>query len=209
MNRAVAPGVETQDPRAYLIVDRPAPCTHGRSRIEDLDEAVAHAVEWLLSHQSPEGWWWAELESNATITAEHLFLTHILGIGSGELWERIARQLLAWQRADGSWPLWHGGSGELSTTVEAYVALRMAGVDPNSPAMRRAREWILAHGGVGRTRVFTKIWLALLGEWPWDGIPVIPPEVVLLPRSFPLSIYAFASWARGTIVPLTLSLIHI
>ena len=196
--------VERYDPRKYLITHRPAPCTHGRSRIEDLDETVERAVDWLLKRQSPEGWWWAELESNATITAEHLFLTHILGIGSQELWDEIARQLLEWQNEDGSWSLWYGGPGELSTTVEAYVALKMAGVDPDSPEMRRAREWILRRGGIERVRNFTKIWLALLGEWPWEGLPVIPPEVVLLPRWFPINIYKFASWARGTMVPLTI-----
>ena len=196
--------VERYDPRKYLITHRPAPCTHGRSRIEDLDETVERAVDWLLRRQSPEGWWWAELESNATITAEHLFLTHILGIGSQELWDEIARQLLEWQNEDGSWSLWYGGPGELSTTVEAYVALKMAGVDPDSPEMRRAREWILRRGGIERARNFTKIWLALLGEWPWEGLPVIPPEVVLLPRWFPINIYKFASWARGTMVPLTI-----
>ena len=196
--------VERYDPRKYLITHRPAPCTHGRSRIEDLDETVERAVDWLLKRQSPEGWWWAELESNATITAEHLFLTHILGIGSQELWDEIARQLLEWQNEDGSWSLWYGGPGELSTTVEAYVALKMAGVDPDSPEMRRAREWILRRGGIERARNFTKIWLALLGEWPWEGLPVIPPEVVLLPRWFPINIYKFASWARGTMVPLTI-----
>ena len=96
------PGVkERRDPREYLIVDQPAPCTHGRERLEDLDEAIGRAVDWLLSRQSPEGWWWAELESNVTITAEHLFLTHILGISSHELWEKIARYILSQQRPEG------------------------------------------------------------------------------------------------------------
>jgi len=211
MNRYLAAErerAEIHDPRRYLVIDRPAPRTHGRSRIEDLDETIGHAVDWLLKRQSPEGWWWAELESNATITAEHLFFTHILGIGSQELWDKIARQLLAWQNEDGSWSLWHAGPGELSTTVEAYVALKMAGVDPESPEMRKARKWILQKGGVERTRNFTKIWLALLGEWPWEGLPVIPPEVVLLPRWFPINIYAFGSWARGTMVPLTIVYAH-
>ena len=195
---------EVQDPRRYLIIDRPAPRTHSRSRIEDLDETIERGVDYLLKRQSPEGWWWAELESNATITAEHLFLTHIFGIGTQGLWDKIARQLLEWQNEDGSWSIWYGGPGELSATVEAYVALKMAGVSPDSPEMKKAREWILQRGGVERTRNFTKIWLALLGEWPWEGLPVIPPEVVLLPRWFPINIYKFASWARGTMVPLTI-----
>ncbi|MBC7221297.1 squalene--hopene cyclase [Candidatus Bipolaricaulota bacterium] len=171
--------------------------------VTDLDRAIERAVAWLLDHQYPEGYWWGELESNVTITAEHLFLTHILGIGSQELWDKIARYLLSQQREDGTWANWYGGPGDLSTTVEAYLALKMAGVDPSLPPMAKAREWILARGGVEKSRVFTKMWLALLGEWPWEATPMLPPELVLLPTWFPVNIYAFASWARGTIVPLT------
>jgi squalene-hopene/tetraprenyl-beta-curcumene cyclase len=173
-----------------------------------LDTAIERATDYLLSVQYQEGYWWAELESNSTITAEHLFLTHILGIGSQELWDKIARQLLSWQREDGSWAIWYDGPGDLSGTVEAYVALKMAGVDPDSPEMTKAREWIMARGGVERVRNFTKIWLALMGEWPWEGLPVIPPEVVLLPKWFLINIYEFGSWARGTMVPLTIVYAH-
>lgn len=179
------------------VARHPSPCT-------DLDRAIDRAVEWLLSHQSPEGYFWGELESNATITAEHLFLTHVLGIGSQELWEAIAREILSEQREEGFWANWYGGPGDLSTSVEAYVALKMAGVDPQSPEMEKARAWILHHGGVERARVFTKMWLALLGEWPWDATPMLPPELVLLPDRFPGSVYSFASWARATIVPLAI-----
>jgi squalene-hopene/tetraprenyl-beta-curcumene cyclase len=173
-----------------------------------LDTAIERATDYLLSVQYQEGYWWAELESNSTITAEHLFLTHILGIGSQELWDKIARQLLSWQREDGTWAIWYDGPGDLSGTVEAYVALKMAGVDPDSPEMTKAREWILQKGGVERVRNFTKIWLALMGEWPWEGLPVIPPEVVLLPKWFLINIYEFGSWARGTMVPLTIVYAH-
>ncbi len=204
MRGALAQELGTKDPRAYLVVDRPAPCTHGRGRIEDLDAAIERAGDWLLARQSPEGWWWAELQSNVTITAEHLFLTHILGIGSQELWEKIARYILSEQRPEGFWANWYGGPGDLSTTVEAYVALKMAGIDPKSPPMQKAREWILSQGGVEKARVFTKIWLAMLGEWPWEATPMLPPELVLLPERFPVNLYSFASWARGTILPLAI-----
>lgn len=169
-----------------------------------LDRAIERAVNWLLQHQYPEGYWWGELESNVTITAEHLFLTHILGIGTQDLWEKIARYILSEQRPEGYWANWYGGPGDLSTTVEAYLALKMAGVDPNSPAMGKARDWILAQGGVEKTRVFTKIWLAMLGEWPWEATPMLLPELVLLPPWFPVNLYSFASWARGTILPLAI-----
>ncbi|MBC7099084.1 squalene--hopene cyclase [Candidatus Bipolaricaulota bacterium] len=179
---------------------KPLPVT----RITSLDEAIERATDWLLEHQYPEGYWWGELESNVTITAEHLFLTHILGIGDQELGDGIARYILSEQREDGSWANWYGGPGELSTTVEAYVALKLAGVDPDSPEMKKAREWILRQGGVEKTRVFTKIWLALMGEWPWEATPMLPPELVLLPNWFPVNLYEFASWARGTILPLAI-----
>ncbi|MBC7099905.1 squalene--hopene cyclase, partial [Candidatus Bipolaricaulota bacterium] len=180
------------------------PITHHSSHITDVDRAVERAVEWLVSHQYPEGYWWGELESNVTITAEHLFLMHILGLRTQELSEEIARYILSEQREDGSWANWYGGPGELSTTVEAYVALKLAGVGPESPEMKRAREWILKQGGVEKTRVFTKIWLALMGEWPWEATPMLPPELVLLPKWFPVNLYEFASWARGTILPLAI-----
>ncbi|MGC9529256.1 MAG: squalene--hopene cyclase [Candidatus Bipolaricaulaceae bacterium] len=176
-------------------VDRAGP-------VAELDQAIDKAVDWLLAHQAPAGYWWGELESNVTIAAEQVFLTHILGTGNQELWEKIGCHILDEQRADGSWGNWRGAPGDLSTTVEAYVALKLAGVDPTSAEMSRAREWIVARGGLDRVRVFTKIWLALLGEWPWEGTPMLPPELVLLPRWFPVNLYSFASWARGTILPL-------
>ncbi len=172
------------------------------SLLTGLQRTLDRGGEWLLDQQYREGYWWAELESNVSITAEHLFLTHILGVGDRELWHAIAKYLLREQRRDGTWANWKGGPGELSTTVEAYVALKMAGVDPASEEMTRARAWILEKGGVPNARVFTKIWLALLGEWPWDATPMLPPELVLLPRWFPVNLYSFASWARGTILPL-------
>jgi squalene-hopene/tetraprenyl-beta-curcumene cyclase len=181
-----------------------APVTRHPSPVTELDLAIERAVGWLLARQAPDGYWWGELESNVTITAEHVFLTHVLGVGGEGRWEQIARYILEKQRDDGSWANWHGGPGDLSTTIEAYLALKLAGVSPDDPRLGRARDWILAHGGVEKSRVFTKIWLALLGEWPWDATPMLPPELVLLPQWFPVSIYAFASWARATIVPLAI-----
>ena len=103
----------------------------------------------------------------------------------------------------GRGPTIFGGPGDLSTTVEAYVALRLAGHLPGAPHMARAAEWISAGGGIPATRVFTRIWLALFGQWSWDDLPVMPPEMVYLPAWFPLNVYDWACWARQTIVPLT------
>ena len=169
-------------------------------RIETrLDTAVERATARLLELQHPEGWWVGELESNATMIAQHLFWHHVLGLRTPELDRKIANELLARQREDGTWSIWFDGPADLNTSIEAYAALRLAGVDPGP----RAREYIRSRGGVRRARVFTKCFLALLGQWPWNRIPTVPPELVLLPPWAPLSVYSFACWARQTIVPLS------
>jgi len=184
------------------------PKTSAPSERSDLlavvDRAVCAATDHLLSLQHDEGYWWGELESNVTITAEHLLLTHILGVADKREWEKIANYILSQQRGDGTWANWYEGPADLSTTIEAYLALKLSGIDPEDPRMRKARGFILKNGGVEQARVFTKIWLAILGEWDWRGTPMIPPEIVFLPRWFPINIYDFACWARGTIVPMSI-----
>jgi squalene-hopene/tetraprenyl-beta-curcumene cyclase len=165
-------------------------------------EALTAAVDWLLAHQSPEGWWSGELETNVTMTAEHVLLHRFLGMDLEPLREGAVRHVLRSQRQDGSFALYHAGPADLSTTIEAYVALKVLGVDPASGPMRRALHVIQQQGGVARARVFTKIWLAIFGEYPWSGIPTMPPELVYLPAWFPMNLYDFACWARGTIAPL-------
>ncbi|MEA3239781.1 MAG: squalene--hopene cyclase [Candidatus Bipolaricaulota bacterium] len=165
-----------------------------------LDRAISH----LLNLQHEEGYWWGELESNVTITAEHLFLTHILGVGDEAEWKKMAHYLRSKERNDGTWAIWYDGPGDLSTTIEAYVALKMAGISADEPEMERARSFILSQGGVERARIFTKIWLAVLGEWDWRGTPMMPPELILLPKWFPINVYDFACWARGTVIPMTI-----
>jgi squalene-hopene/tetraprenyl-beta-curcumene cyclase len=173
-----------------------------------LDGCIDRAVEHLLSIQAPEGYWWGELESNATMAAEHLMLEHVLGIGDEARRGKIARYLLGLQQPDGSWPVYYGGPGNVSVTTEAYFALKLGGLDPELPEMARARAFVRAHGGAGATRVFTKLWLALLGQFDWRGLPAMPPEAVLLPPRFPLNIYEFASWARATIVAILVVWAH-
>jgi squalene-hopene/tetraprenyl-beta-curcumene cyclase len=130
-------------------------------------------------------------------------LREFLAIRTAEETAAAARWIRSVQRDDGTWANFRGGDGDLSTTVEAYVALRLAGDGPEADHMARAAAWIRAAGGIAATRVFTRIWLALFGEWPWDTLPVMPPELIYLPKWFPLNVYDWACWARQTIVPLT------
>ncbi len=165
-----------------------------------LDVCIDRAVQHLLSQQDKDGFWWAELESNATMAAEHLLLERFLGTTEPEREQGIVRYLLSLQLDDGSWAIYWGGPGDVSITTEAYFALKLAGVDPECGEMSRARAFIRANGGVGATRIFTKLWLSLFGQFEWSAMPAMPPEAILLPPNAPLNIYKFSSWARATIV---------
>ena len=169
-----------------------------------MSAAAKAAAQCLADLQHEDGWWKGELETNVSIDAEDLLLRQFLGIRTEAETTETARWIRAHQRTDGTWANFFDGPPELSTTVEAYVALRLAGDDPGSEHMRRAAEYIRQAGGLGATRVFTRIWLALFGLWPWDELPVLPPELVLLPKWVPLNIYDFGCWARQTVVALTI-----
>jgi squalene-hopene/tetraprenyl-beta-curcumene cyclase len=166
--------------------------------------ALKRAIEWLLQNQSTEGWWSGELETNVTMTAEHVLLCRFLGLPLDELRSGAAAHILRNQREDGSWALYYDGPADLSTTIEAYVALKVLGVNPESEPMRKALDVILQQGGAVNARVFTKIWLALFGAYPWSGVPSLPPEIVYFSLWMPFNLYDFACWARGTVAPLTI-----
>src|ERR671936_1776712 len=164
-----------------------------------LDTSVERAAERLLSLQHPDGWWKGELESNATMIAEHLFLLHFLGPRDVETDRLLANELLARRRSDGTWSIWFEGPADLSVTVEAYAALKLAGVDAGDAT----RAYLRRAGGVARTRIFTRAFLALIGQWPWRRLAHVPVELILLPAQGPLSVYDFSCWARQTMVALS------
>ncbi|MHC5826857.1 MAG: squalene--hopene cyclase, partial [Nostoc sp.] len=116
--------------------------------------------------------------------------------------DKVAAYLRQQQRQHGGWELYYGDGGELSTSVEAYMALRLLGVPASDPAMIRAKAFILQRGGISKTRIFTKLHLALIGCYNWRGIPSLPPWIMLLPKAFPVNIYEMSSWARSSTVPL-------
>jgi squalene-hopene/tetraprenyl-beta-curcumene cyclase len=162
----------------------------------------------LLALQDQAGWWRGELQTNVTMDAEDMLLREFLGIRRDGETERSAAWIRSQQRADGTWANFHEGPGDLSSTIEAYWALRLAGDDPQEEHMRIAAEFVREHGGLVQARVFTHLWLALFGLWSWDRVPALPPEIVLLPSRFPLNVYDFACWARQTIVALSLVKAH-
>ncbi len=166
-----------------------------------LDAAIERGTRRLLELQRPDGIWVGELESNVTMTAQHLFWHHYLDLRTPELDRRIATELLARMRDDGTWSIWFEGPPDLSTTIEAYVACRLAGVDPGPEALA----YIQREGGIPKSRMFTKCFMALIGQWPWQRMVPIPPELILLPSSSPASIYSFSCWARQTFVALSVA----
>lgn len=174
-------------------------------RLDAARLALERGRDHLLSLQDAEGWWKGELETNVTIDSEDLFLRFHLGILEPRSTEATARWIRSKQREDGSWATFFGGPADVSTTVEAYVALRLAGDHAEAEHMRRAATYVRESGGVEATRVFTRMWLALLGLWSWAEVPVILPEQNLFPVRAPLSVYSFGCWARQTIVALSVS----
>lgn len=170
---------------------------------DKLEQSIHEAVEWLRSSQKPEGYWMGWLESNSCMEAEWLLALHFLGIDDPVKREGLVKTILNTQRPDGSWEVYYRApEGDINATVECYAALRAAGFPADHPALKRARDWIFSHGGVDSVRVFTQYWLALIGEWPWEKTPTVPPEFIYAPHWFPINIYEFASWARATLVPL-------
>ncbi|MFW6122625.1 MAG: squalene--hopene cyclase [Thermodesulfobacteriota bacterium] len=170
---------------------------------EKVDKARKQAVDALLALQTREGYWWAELESNVTITAEYLMLHCFLGLPRDKF-PGLVKEILSQQLDNGGWSLWYGDGGELSTSVEAYQALKMAGLPADDPRLTKARQFILKRGGALASRVFTRIYLALFGQVSWDGIPLLPVEFMLLPPRSGLSFYEFSSWSRATMIPLSI-----
>ena len=169
-----------------------------------LDTVIERSRNFFYREQLPQGYWWAELESNCTITAEYIMLFHFMGIVNKDRERKMANYLLSKQTSEGFWTIYHGGPGDISTSVEAYFALKLAGYSADHPAMAKARAFILKKGGIIKCRVFTKIFLALFGEFAWFGVPSMPIELMLLPNWAYVNMYELSSWSRATIIPLSI-----
>lgn len=177
----------------------------GANAAAALSHAIKSAADWLLARQKPDGHWVARAESNSCMEAQWRLCLWFLGLDNHPLNARLAQSLLDTQREDGAWEIYYRApNGDINATVEAYAALRCHGLSAEHPALKKAENWILAKGGLSKTRVFTRYWLALIGEWPWEKTPNLPPEVIWLPLWFPFNIYHFAQWARATLMPIAL-----
>ncbi|MGH8294117.1 MAG: squalene--hopene cyclase [Steroidobacteraceae bacterium] len=182
----------------FSVLDKSTPL----APLERLGRALVAARDALIALQAADGHWVFELEADCSIPAEYILMMHHLDEIEPDLERKLAVYLREQQAAHGGWPLYFGGELDLSCSVKAYYALKLAGDDPDAPHMRRAREAILARGGAARVNVFTRIALALFGELPWRAVPYIPVEILLMPKWFPFHIDKVSYWSRTVMVPL-------
>ena len=164
---------------------------------------IERAQQWLLNRQHPEGYWQASLEANGEMNAEFIIFNRFMGLEPDSALDvRLKKHLLDIQQPDGSWPLFPGGEGHLSTTIEAYFALKLAGMRAGDEPMMQCRRWVLAQGGIAKAGTLARFYLAAMNQVPWHATPVLPVEIALLPSWFPVSMYRLSSWARGTLFAL-------
>ena len=199
------------DPSLKLVSNNPAvigdaarpPGAHATvGHAEALEAALARSAAWLLQRQRQEGYWVEELEADTTLTSEYMMLRRYIGAVDENREANMVRSLREAQLENGGWPIYFGGPMDVSASVKAYFALKLAGIPQDDPDVRRARRAILDAGGVVSANVFTKITLALFGQYDWRGVPSMPPEIMLVPQGFYLHLYAVSYWSRAVIVPL-------
>ena len=169
---------------------------------EGLDRVIGESADALRARQKSDGHWVFDLEADATIPAEYIMLNHYLDEREPEVEAQLADYIRSIQGEHGGWPLFHRGDFDMSASVKAYLALKLAGDDIDAAHMKRAREAILARGGAAQSNVFTRYALALFGEVPWRAVPVMPVELMLAPDWFPINVYKFSYWSRTVIAPL-------
>ncbi len=164
---------------------------------------ITRAQQWLLDRQHPEGYWQAALEANGEMNAEFIIFSRFMGLEADvSLEAKLKKHLLDIQQPDGSWRLFPGGEGHLSTTIEAYFALKLLGMRAGDEPMMESRRWVLAKGGIAQAGTLARFYLAAMNQVPWDSTPVLPVEITLLPAWFPVNMYELSSWARATLFAL-------
>ncbi len=198
--------MSSQSSRNPQTVTQPAQPRFGRMDLglNHVADGITRAKEWLLGQQHPDGYWCGELEADSMLESDYIFMHTLLGTGDAGKMERAINEILRHQNEDGGWSLYPGGPSNINYGVKAYLALKLMGWSKDHPVLVKAREWVLAHGGVTECNTFTKIYLCALGQYDYDAVPAIPPEIVLFPNWFYFNIYEISSWSRGILVPLSI-----
>jgi squalene-hopene/tetraprenyl-beta-curcumene cyclase len=172
--------------------------------LADVESAILQSREFLLSKQHPEGFWSGELEADAMLEADYIFLHTLLESGDQGRLQRALSEMLRYQNEDGSWSIYPGGPGNISLSVKCYFSAKLMGVSAEDSRLAKCRAWVLTHGGVVECNTFTKMYLCALGQYDYDAVPAIPPEIVLFPNWFYFNIYEISAWSRSILVPLAI-----
>ena len=196
-------GISANNPKG---VDKPVQPRFGRMDVglDHVVKAISQAKDWLLGQQNPEGYWCGELEADVMLEADYIFMHVLLGTGDAGKMERAVNEILRHQNEDGGWSQFPGGPSNINYGVKSYLALKLMGWSKIHPVLVKAKEWILANGGVVECNTFTKIYLCALGQYDYDAVPAVPPEIVLAPNWFYFNIYEISSWSRAILVPLSI-----
>jgi squalene-hopene/tetraprenyl-beta-curcumene cyclase len=172
--------------------------------LDEVSESISRSSEYLLSLQHPDGFWCGELEADSMLEADYIFMHTLLGTGNRGKMERAVNEILRHQNQDGGWSLYPGGPSNVSYGVKCYLALKLMGYSADHPVMVRVRDNVLSLGGVVECNTFTKMYLCALGQYEYDAVPAVPPEIVLFPNWFYFNIYEISSWSRSILVPLSI-----
>lgn len=166
--------------------------------------AIKQAQQYFLQIQNPDGHWCGELEGDTILESEYILTMHFIGRLDSDKVRKAANYIRQKQLAEGGWAIYEGGPAEVSASVKAYFVLKLLGDAVDAPHMKRARRAICRLGGLDATNSFTRIYLAIFGQYPWERCPAVPPEIILLPLSAPINLYEMSSWSRGIVVPLAI-----
>ena len=172
--------------------------------LADVQAAMGRSRSYLLSRQNPAGYWCGELEADAMLEADYIFLHKLLDSGDPGRLGRALAEMWRYQNEDGSWSLYPGAPGNISLSVKCYFAAKLMDIPQSDGRLVRCRKWVLAHGGVVACNTFTKMYLCSLGQYDYDAVPAIPPEIVLFPNWFYFNIHEISSWSRSILVPLAI-----